>query len=143
MGFEWISMLPSIVRARIIDGFSKSLAKTYGMESRNFSPVGSSDTPAVFPFVYIQLLPAVEQGRDLEGTAINAGLFTFQIDVIDNGKQDKANKVAFEIMRLMKKMEFEVIQFPYPQTDGKVYRSIARYRRCITESDVLNTNQLS
>ena len=63
---------------------------------RNFSTVGSSDTQAVFPFVYVQLLPSAEAGQDIEGNTINAGLFTFQIEVTDNQSQARAKDVMSE-----------------------------------------------
>ena len=70
------------------------------MKDENFSTVGSSDARAVFPFVYIQLLPSTEQGQDIEGNTINAGLFTFQIEVTDNQTQSRAKDVMSEVKRL-------------------------------------------
>lgn len=137
MGVEWVSMLPSIVFSRIKNEFSSKLKTRYKMTDNNFSSVGSNDTPAVFPFVYVQFLPAVERGRDLEGTSINAGLFTFQIDVTDNKSQNNAKTVAFEILRIMKGMGFEVTSMPSFESTKDTHRSTARYRRCISENDVL------
>lgn len=137
MGVEWVSMLPSIVFSRIKNEFSSKLKTRYKMTDNNFSSVGSNDTPAVFPFVYVQFLPAVERGRDLEGTSINAALFTFQIDVTDNKSQSNAKTVAFEILRTMKSMGFEVTSMPSFESTKDTNRSTARYRRCISENDVL------
>lgn len=137
MGVEWVSMLPSIIFSRIKNEFSSKLKTKYKMTSNNFSTVGSSDTPAVFPFVYVQMLPALEQGRDLEGTSINAGLFTFQIDVTDNKSQARAKEVAFEILRIMKGMGFEVTAMPNFEDTEEPYRCTARYRRLIGSGDAI------
>lgn len=107
------------------------------MTSNNFSTVGSSDTPAVFPFVFIQMLSPSERGQDLEGTTINAGLFTFQIDVTDNKSQARAKEVAFEILRIMKGMRFEVTSMPNFEDTKDIHRSTARYRRLIGDGDAI------
>lgn len=135
MGVEWVSMLPSIIFSRIKNEFSSKLKTKYEMTSNNFSTIGSSNTPAVFPFVYVQMLPALEKGQDLVGTSINAGLFTFQIDVTDNKTQERTNEVAFEILRIMKGMGFEVISMPSFEITKDTHRSTARYRRLIGDGD--------
>lgn len=137
MGVEWVSLLRSIIFSRIKNEFSNKLKTKYKMTSNNFSTVGSSDTPAVFPFVYVQMLPALEQGNDLKGTSINAGLFTFQIDVTDNKSQGGSNEVAFEILRIMKNMGFEVTAMPSFVDTKDTHRSTARYRRYIGAGDKL------
>lgn len=135
MGVEWVMYLQSQIFTRIKNEFSSKLKTKYKMTNSNFSTVGSSDTPAVFPFVYLQMLPALEQGRDLEGTSINAGLFTFQIDVTDNKSQARAKEVAFEILRIMKGMGFEVTSMPSFENTTDTHRSTARYRRLIGSGD--------
>lgn len=135
MSVEWVSQISVKVSGRIKDEFSAPLKKKYKMTDNNFSTVGSDTTPAVFPFVYIQILPALEQGRDLEGTSINAGLFTFQIDVTDNKSQARAKEVAFEILRIMKGMRFEVTAMPSFEDTKDTHRSTARYRRLIGSGD--------
>lgn len=137
MGAEWIYMLRSKIFSRIKNEFSNKLKTKYKMTSNNFSTVGSSNTPAVFPFVYVQMLPALEKGQDLIGTSINAGLFTFQIDVTDNKSQERTNEVAFEILRIMKSMGFEVISMPSFEDTKDTHRSTARYRRLIGDGDNL------
>lgn len=137
MGVEWVSMIPSMVFTRIKNEFPESLKKKYKMSGGNFSTVGSIDTPAVFPFVYVQVLPAVERGQDLEGTSINAGLFTVQIDVTDNKSQVRAKEVAFAVMATMKSMGFEVTAMPSFENTKVTHRSTARYRRLIGANDVL------
>ena len=137
METDWVSRVPSIVFSRIKNEFSKEIKEKYSMTDKNFSTVGSSDTPAVFPFVYVKLLPAVEMGMDLDGKSINAGLFTFQIDVTDNKSQSRAKSVSFEILRIMKNMRFEVTAMPDFEDTKDTHRSTMRFRRVIGDGDVL------
>ena len=89
----WSMMIQSSVFTRIKNEMPKSIkvgTSTIKLSSKNFSTVGSSDTPAVFPFVFVQELPAVERGQTIDGQSINGGLFTFQIDITDNVSQERA-----------------------------------------------------
>ena len=134
---DWTDRISSIVFTRIKNEFSNSLKTKYKMTSSNFSTVGSSDTPAVFPFVYIQLLPSTEQGQDLEGTTINAGLFTFQIEVTDNQTQARAKEVMSEVKRIMKSMRFTVQCTPTLEDTKDTHRPIMRCNRIIGSCDIL------
>ena len=134
---DWTDRISSVVFTRIKNEFSSSLKTKYKMTSSNFSTVGSSDTPAVFPFVYIQLLPSTEQGQDLDGNEINAGLFTFQIEVTDNQSQTRAKDVMSEIKRIMKSMRFTVQPTPDIQDTKDTHRAIMRCNRIIGSDDIL------
>ena len=134
---DWTDRISSVVFTRIKNEFSSSLKTKYKMTSSNFSTVGSSDTPAVFPFVYIQLLPSTEQGQDIEGNAINAGLFTFQIEVTDNQTQARAKDVMSEVKRIMKSMRFTVQPTPDIQDTKDTHRAIMRCNRRIGSDDIL------
>ena len=134
---DWTDRISSIVFTRIKNEFSNSLKTKYKMTDKNFSTVGSSDTPAVFPFVYVQLLPSVEQGQDLDGTSINAGLFTFQIEVTDNQSQTRAKDVMSEIKRIMKSMRFTVQCTPTLEDTKDTHRAIMRCNRLIGSGDIL------
>ena len=134
---DWTDRISSVVFTRIKNEFSNSLKTKYKMTSSNFSTVGSSDTPAVFPFVYIQLLPSSEQGQDIEGNTINAGLFTFQIEVTDNQTQARAKDVMSEVKRIMKSMRFTVQPTPDIQDTKDTHRAIMRCNRRIGSSDIL------
>ena len=134
---DWTDRISSVVFTRIKNEFSNSLKTKYKMTSSNFSTVGSSDTPAVFPFVYIQLLPSAEQGQDLEGTTINAGLFTFQIEVTDNQTQERAKDVMSEVKRIMKSMRFTIQPTPDIQDTKDTHRAIMRCNRRIGSDDIL------
>ena len=134
---DWTDRISSIVFTRIKNEFSSTIKKNYKMKDENFSTVGSSDTPAVFPFVYIQLLPSTEQGQDIEGNTINAGLFTFQIEVTDNQTQARAKDVMSEIKRIMKSMRFTVQPTPDIQDTKDTHRAIMRCNRIIGSCDIL------
>ena len=134
---DWTDRISSIIFTRIKNEFSSTLKTKYKMTSSNFSTVGSSDTPAVFPFVYIQLLPSTEQGQDIEGNTINAGLFTFQIEVTDNQSQARAKDVMSEVKRIMKSMRFTVQPTPDIQDTKDTHRAIMRCNRIIGSCDIL------
>ena len=134
---DWTDRISSVVFTRIKNEFSSSLKTKYKMTDSNFSTVGSSNTPAVFPFVYIQLLPSTEQGQDIEGNTINAGLFTFQIEVTDNQTQARAKDVMAEVKRIMKAMRFTVQPTPDIQDTKDTHRAIMRCNRIIGSCDIL------
>ena len=134
---DWTDRISSVVFTRIKNEFSSSLKTKYKMTSSNFSTVGSSDTPAVFPFVYVQLLPSAETGQDIEGNTINAGLFTFQIEVTDNQTQTRAKDVMSEVKRIMKSMRFTVQTTPDIQDTKDTHRAIMRCNRIIGSCDIL------
>ena len=134
---DWTDRISSVVFTRIKNEFSSTLKTKYKMKDENFSTVGSSDTPAVFPFVYIQLLPSSEQGQDTEGNTINAGLFTFQIEVTDNKKQVIAKEIMAEVKRIMKSMRFTVQPTPDIQDTKDTHRAIMRCNRRIGSDDIL------
>ena len=134
---DWTDRISSVVFTRIKNEFSSTIKTKYKMTGSNFSTVGSSDTPAVFPFVYIRLLPSTEQGQDIEGNTINAGLFTFQIEVTDNKKQVIAKDVMSEVKQIMKSMRFTVQPTPDIQDTKGTHRAIMRCNRRIGSSDIL------
>lgn len=134
---DWTDRISSVVFTRVKNEFSSSLKTKYKMTDSNFSAVGSSNTPAVFPFVYIQLLPSTEQGQDIEGNEINAGLFTFQIEVTDNQKQTRAKDVMSEVKRIMKSMRFSVQPTPTLEDTKDTHRAIMRCNRRIGSDDIL------
>ena len=134
---DWTDRISSVVFTRIKNEFSSTIKTKYKMTSRNFSTVGSSDTPAVFPFVYVQLLPSAETGQDLEGATINAGLFTFQIEVTDNQTQARAKDVMSEVKRIMKSMRFTVQCTPTLEDTKDTHRAIMRCNRIIGSCDIL------
>ena len=134
---DWYMMIPLMVFTRLKQNFSQTIKDTYKMTDSNFSTVGSSKAPAVFPFVYVNALPASEQGRDLQGTSVNGALFTFQVDVYSNKTQNEARKVMSEITKVMKTMGFEINSMPSFESTQDVHRMTARFRRMFGANDKL------
>ena len=133
----WYMMIPLMVFTKLKQNFSQTIKDTYKMTDSNFSTVGSSDTPAVFPFVSFKTLPATEQGRDLQGTSVNGALFTFQIEVYSNKTQNDARNVMSEVTKVMKTMGFEINSMPSFESTQDVHRMTARFRRLFTGNIVL------
>lgn len=136
MSVEWDELVPSTVFTRIKTNFSDSLKKKYKMTDKNFASVGSSDTPAVFPFVWVKTLPGSEVDEDLEGDTINAERFTFQIDVTDNQSQYRSKEVMREVKRIMKTMRFRGSSMPTQDDTKDTYRQTARFSRTIGSDDI-------
>ena len=134
---DWYMMIPLMVFTRLKQNFSQTIKDTYKMTDSNFSTVGSSKAPAVFPFVYVNALPASEQGRDLQGTSVNGALFTFQVDVYSNKTQNEARKVTSEVAKTMKTMGFEINSMPSFESTQDVHRMTARFRRMFGADDTL------
>ena len=135
---DWTDRIPSKVFTRIKNEFSSSLKTEYKMTDSNFSTVGSSDTPAVFPFVYVQLLGSPMRGKDLEGRRINAGLFTFQIEVTDNQTQARAKDVMSEIIRIALGIHNPDIQVtPDIQDTKDTHRATIRFSFTAGSDDIL------
>ena len=138
MGVIWVMIIPSIIFTKIKTEFSSKLKEKYNMTDKNFSTVGSSDTPPVFPFVYIQSIEPIETGMDLEATNIKGGIFSFQIDVTDNQSQYRAKEVMTEVLRIMKKMGFQCKPMPsFVDSVKDVKRMVARFQRAIDENDII------
>ena len=134
---DWYMMIPLMVFTKLKQNFLQTIKDAYSMTDKNFSTVGCIDTPAVFPFVYVQTLPASEQGRDLQGTSVNGALFGFQVDVYSNKTQAEARKVMSEITKVMKTMGFEINSMPSFEDTKDVHRMTARFRRMFGADDTL------
>lgn len=133
---EWYMLVPSIVYSHVLNEFSAELKTKYGMTHQNFSSISNSVKDAVFPYVYVETLPSSEKGMDLEGTNINAGMFSFQIEVYDNRSQSRAREIMSEVMRIMKTMRFEVSEMPTFNKED-TYRCVARFRRIVGAGDII------
>lgn len=137
MGVEWVSRLQSMIFSRIKNEFSSNLKTKYKMTSNNFSTVGSSDTPAVFPFVYIEELESPEIGRSTEGYETNGLRFGIQALVSDNKSQNNAKEVSFEVYRILKNMGFNCKK-PIPTNNTKdIHIYGFRATKAIGENDIL------
>ena len=98
---------------------------------------GENSGQAVFPTVYIHLLPATEQGQTLEGQTINGLLATFQVDVTTNTSKSDCRKVTAVITDTFKTMRFQGMPTPEFSINNKVHKSTARFRRTIAANDRL------
>lgn len=127
--------IESRIYSRIKYAFPQKVKDKY--PDLNFTTDNRDLVDAKFPCVYVHLMPALEMGQDLEGTTINGGMFTFQIEVYDNQSQNRAKTVMSEIVGIMKEMRFELNAFPEFQNTTSAYRSLARFRRVIGAGDIL------
>lgn len=135
MGLEWVYRIPLMVFTKIKTDFSPTLKEKYNMSDvKNFSTVGSSDTPAVFPFVYVKWLPSSERGRTFE-REINGGKFAFQIEVFDNQTQSRTRIVMTEVARIMNQMGFISDDFGTFEDTADIHRMISRFSRVIGVND--------
>ena len=130
---DWYMMIPLMVFTKLKQNFSQTIKDTYKMTDKNFSTVGSSDTPAVFPFVYFKALPGTEQGMNFESDSVNGALLGFQADVYSNKTQNEARKVMSEVAKVMKTMGFEINGMPSFENTQDVHRMTARFRRLLTD----------
>lgn len=137
MGIEWAMQMPVAVFGRIKKEFSATIKTKYGMKDQQFSNGDSGTAPAKFPYVVLKTLPAAETGRTTEGTELNGVLFAFQVDVIDNAKQQTSKEIMLEIVRIMKAMAFDVKDMPTFEDNLDEHRSTARFRRNMAKEDIL------
>lgn len=139
MGVEWVDMVQNMIFSRIKSEFSDALKKKYDMtDEDNFSAGGRNVTPSVFPFIHIQCLPSTECGMDTERADINAGMFTFQVDVTDNmTSYERAKKCSLEVLRTMKSMGFETQEFPNLDMESDLKRYTLRFRRILCEGETI------
>jgi hypothetical protein len=133
---DWYMMIPLMVFTKLKQNFSQTIKNKYNMTDKNFSTVGSSDTPAVFPFVYFNTLPASETGSTFE-TGINSGIFGFQIDVYSNKTQSEVRTIAKEISRVMVAMGLREKGFGSFEDTKDLHRMTLRFQRTIGADDKL------
>ena len=105
-----LDMLESQVYTRIKTQFPSKLKEKY--KNINFTTENKVDALPRFPTVYIHEMPGMETGADLQGGTINAVWSSFQIEATTNTKQSDAKEVMDEVVKIMKKMRFQVISMP-------------------------------
>ncbi|MGN0378539.1 MAG: hypothetical protein ACI4EU_03015 [Butyrivibrio sp.] len=129
---DWATVaVPLKVCGKVKSEFSNELKSKYNLTDKNFGSVSSNNTTAVFPYIYIHLLPASETEADTEGDNINAGTFTFQVDVTTDDSQNSARILCTEAMRIFKSMGFIVNQMPEFSVINNTFKSTIRCRRNI------------
>lgn len=146
MSCIWTMEIPTIVFSHIVSDFSEDLKTKYGMKKmtvngittwRNFSTSQVSETPPIFPYITVIELPGQERGQDLEGSSINAAVFTFQVDCFDNSSESRAKGCMAEIIRIMKTMRFQIPTMASFDSKPQEYRMTARFSRIIGGGDKL------
>lgn len=142
----WVIDLPDSIYGRLVSEFPERLKKKYKFQKTtvngvtqwlNFSKSSVSETKPLFPYITFLELPGQERGQTLEGDSINAALFTFQIDVYDNAKEETTKECMAEIVKIMKSMRFNAKAMPAPDSRPQEYRSTARFSRLIGSSDII------
>ena len=132
----WTSDIQSIVFTRIKIEVTKILKNTY--PDMFFTTSSKTLKQPQFPTVYVKRMQGSERGQTLDGESVNAILSTFQIEVTDDVSENRAQDVADIVCEIMKSMRYEMIGEPFlDDSDEKVFRNIARYRRIVGGNDVL------
>lgn len=152
MSDMWTMDIPTQVFTRVTEDFSPELKSKYGFKMtkvkyewmdeaeiiwNKFSTSQISESPPEFPYITIIELPGQERGQDLEGSSLNAALFTFQVDCIDNVNESRARNCMAEVVRIMKTMRFQVKEMPSFDSRPQEYRMTARFSRVIGYNDIL------
>ncbi len=106
-----------------------SLSVKYTMDDRELAEPS-------FPTVFIKQLTTPSVGNTFDG-GINAGNFTFQIEVYDNVSQTRSKDVLNAVTKVMSDMFFNVTSLPVHDNTSSVYRTIARFNRVIGVDDTL------
>lgn len=130
-----LNMLESIVFSRIKSDFSSKLKEKY--KDLEFTTQEESKTKAKFPNIYVYLMPGTEVGQTLEGDCFIGGRFTFQIRVTNNNGQTTVQEITNEIVRLMKRMRFQISATPVYENDADTQWSVMRFGRIICDGDIL------
>ena len=133
---KWIYELPLKTLGVIEKEITEETKTKLNITDKNFSTVGSSDTPAVFPFIYIKTLPISEVGRTLDKdiSGVNVG---FQVEVIDNKTQQNARTVMIEISDILTKYGFMSKDFGFYEDTKDTHRLVSRFERVIGDGDTL------
>lgn len=130
-----LNMLESIIFSRLKAQFSQKIKAKY--PNLDFTTQEASKGTPKFPNVYVYLMPGMETGLTLERTVFEEGKFTFQIKVTNNSGQTAVQEITNEILRLMKRMSFEIVETPVYENDADTQWSVSRFRRTIGRNDVL------
>lgn len=130
---NWVIDLDTNVYNR----FKNELNKRYTKDTLYFTISDRTPSKAQFPTVYFHTMQNLEEGSTLEGTDINAVLYSAQIEVTVVKDQTQAKKIMAEVINSMKTMLFEVIALPEITSTTDTYKAVARFRRLIGASDRL------
>ena len=131
---EWIFDIDDIVLSDIEQYVTDELLDVYPDLFFTSSDYNSSDPS--FPTVVVKGIDSREQGMTLKNDTINAVLYSIQVDVYANTKQQDAKRVMGSVMDALKKLQFTIFSMPeFKNTD--VFRMTLRARRMIGANDIL------
>lgn len=130
-----LPMLEIIIFSRLKGLFSQKIKSKY--KNLTFTTQEQSKGAPKFPNVYVYLMQGTETGLTLERTVFEEGLFTFQIRVTNNTGQTAVQEITNEIIRLMKRMSFEIVGTLVYENDSDTQWSVMRFRRTIGRNDIL------
>ena len=131
----WTSKIQSKVFTRIKTEGTKKLKKCY--PDICFTTSSKKSSNPKFPTVYLKRMQGAEKGQTLDGTTVNALISTFQVEVVDNVSDDRAQEVADVIYGVMKTMGYQVLGEPVADNTNDEYRNVARYQRLIGANDII------
>lgn len=94
-----------------------------------------NSTNLKFPCVLVKEADGYEQGADLEGSTINALMYTIQITVTSNVSKSEATKIMASVIPHMKSLRFYMVSMPIVLQDANKYYSVARFRRLVGSGD--------
>lgn len=133
---SWTDDIENIIFTRIKKYGKDKLSNIY--PDILFTTTNKNSGTPTFPTVYVHAIGGSERGADLEGKTINAILYSVQIDVYHDKRQDDVKKIMSVMKDIMKGMSFNVISLPENTFESSsVYRSTARFRRTIGSGDKL------
>ena len=96
-----------------------------------------NELPSEFPTLYLHELSPLEQGQDLENDHINSVLHTVEIKVFSNKSEKEVKDIMTAAIAEMKKLRYSVVVFPDPTTTNNTSSGVARFRRTISDGDIL------
>lgn len=125
----WAYDLEDTIRMVVSDKCLDALKARY--PNTRITDEAESNQKAVFPTIYIHLLPASELGQTLDGKTINGVLATVQVTVTTNTTKADARYVMSVISEAFKNMRFAGTALPEYTDSDRLHKSVARFRRAI------------
>ena len=123
------------ILSRVFTQVTYMLKKKY--KNLNCTTKGENVGTATFPTLYMRELPAVEMGNDLENKTINAVMCTIEIQVFTKDDETKCKAIINDAVSEMKRFSFNVTAMPIVETEDRISKGVARFRRMVGSSDNL------
>ena len=129
-------IVDNLILTRIKNKTASKLGSKYSSLTIKYTNNDRELLEPTFPTVFVKQLQTRAIGETFDG-GINAGDFTFQVDVYDNSSQTRAKDILKAIIAVMTDMYFTLATFPIFDNTTNVYRATARFTRVIGASDKL------